>query len=360
MSLISGLVRIVRVRDGRAAGWARGVLAVLLVAGAGALFPALAETGSDAFRRGDYETAARRFEAAARAGDRVAQNNLGVMYLRGRGVAKDYGRARELFLASAEQGLEGAKFNLGIMALRGYGGPVNHAEALRWFRASAEGGDREAQFFLGLMYFKGQGVDADRVQARGWFLHAAEGGLPAAQFNLAMLLLDGREPGGPRDAQARRWLEAAAAQDHEGARLQLAKLDLTAVDDSESTARALASLRELAHAGEPEAQMHYGLMLVFGHGGTSDPEEGRFWLRQSALQGYTPAQFNLGTIYAQGIGTETDLARAYAWLALGADSNEAAGDALRAVEERIADDERTRALEVLADLRARARDAAAP
>lgn len=335
----------------------RAVLAGTLIA---AVATAAAQSGSDAFRRGDYETAARRFQVAAESGDRIAQNNLGVMYLRGRGVDTDFVRARALFSASAAQGLVGAKFNLGIMALRGYGGPVDHAEALRWFRESAEGGDREAQFFLGLMYFKGQGLPADAEQARGWFLHAAEAGLAAAQFNLAMLLLEAREPGETGADEARRWLEAAAAQDHEAAQLQLAKLDLAAADDPDSTARAVRRMSELANAGEPEAQMHYGLMLVFGHGGTTDPEEGRFWLRQSALQGFTPAQVNLGTIYAQGIGVEADLAEAYAWLALGADSNAAANDALRAVEARLGSAERERGLAVLADLRSRARDGGQP
>ena len=96
-----------------------------------------ADTGVDAFRRGDFDAAQRYFTAKAERGDRIAQNNLGVMYLKGRGVEVDFDKARAYFKAAANQTLGGAMFNLGIMHLRGYGSKINLREAVTWFRKSA-------------------------------------------------------------------------------------------------------------------------------------------------------------------------------------------------------------------------------
>ncbi len=313
---------------------------------------AAADTGGEAFRRGDFDTAVRLFTTKADNGDAIAQNNLGVMYLKGRGVAIDYDKARGFFEASAERGLAGAMFNLGTMRLRGYGGDVDYEAASHWFRQSAALGDREAQFFLGLMYYKGQGVMSDPPQAREWFLRAAESGLAAAQFNLAMMMLDDDES--VYEDEALRWLNAAAVQGHELAQLQIAKVHLAHVDDPDRAAIAFRTMGELANAGEPEAQMQLGLMYTFGHGTAVNHEEGRFWLRQSALQGLTAAQINLASLYVEGIGTKPDLVKAYAWLALGAENSAMASEALAGLRQRIKTEDRELAEAMLVELRRKA------
>ena len=73
----------------------------------------------------------------ANQGDAVAQNNLGVMYRDGQGVALDY------------------------------------AQALIWFRKAADQGDAVAQNNLGGIYYEGQGVLQDFVRAHMWFNLAA-------------------------------------------------------------------------------------------------------------------------------------------------------------------------------------------
>jgi TPR repeat protein len=42
------------------------------------------------------------------------------------------------------------------------------------------------------------------------------------------------------------------------------------------------------------------------------------WYRRAAEQGHARAQFNLGTMYAQGQGTHADALNAWAWLDLAA------------------------------------------
>ena len=52
---------------------------------------------------------------------------------------------------AAEQGNIDASNNLGVMYLTGKGVPQDYTEAAKWFRMAAEQGDGRAQFNLGWM-----------------------------------------------------------------------------------------------------------------------------------------------------------------------------------------------------------------
>ena len=107
------------------------VLAGIAVAAEGS--PGTAEL----LRQGDYAAAAARFAERAAEGDRVAQNNLGVLHQRGQGVAEDPALALQWFERAAAQGLPGAMYNIGMLHLRGYGRPVDPAAAAGWFEKAA-------------------------------------------------------------------------------------------------------------------------------------------------------------------------------------------------------------------------------
>lgn len=83
--------------------------------------------------------------AAARGGDAAAQEDLGMMYSEGRGIAK------------------------------------NQEEAVTWFRKAAEQGAPNAQYRIGLCYYRGIGVTQDLVQAHGWLTMSAGNGCLAAR-----------------------------------------------------------------------------------------------------------------------------------------------------------------------------------
>ncbi len=102
------------------------------------------EAGWEATQRGDYAAALREWRPLAEQGHAVAQNNLGVMYFNGQGVAQDY------------------------------------AEALKWYSKAAEQGHAQAQYNLGVMYANGQGVAQDKVQAHMWLNLADRQGFESA------------------------------------------------------------------------------------------------------------------------------------------------------------------------------------
>jgi TPR repeat protein len=91
----------------------------------------------------------RELKRRAESGNMQAQNNLGLAYHSGDGVAQDY------------------------------------TEAFQWYERAAEQGLAIGQHNLALMYDEGDGVDQDARLAAHWYRQAAEQGLSIAQNNLA-------------------------------------------------------------------------------------------------------------------------------------------------------------------------------
>ncbi len=90
-----------------------------------------------AYQRGDYATALREWRLLAEQGDAAAQNNLGTMYYKGRGVPYDYAQAVKWYRKAAEQGNAGAQNNLGFMYHLGRGVPQDYSKAHMWFNLAA-------------------------------------------------------------------------------------------------------------------------------------------------------------------------------------------------------------------------------
>ena len=141
------------------------------------------DAGMDAYHRGDHETALRKFQSLAEQGDADAQNNLGVMYANGEGVAEDDRQAVYWYRKAAEQGFAAAQNNLGIMYANGEGVAEDDRQAVYWYRKAAEQGNARAQYNLGVMYANGEGVAEDYVRSYVWVnLAAAQGFEEAKQF----------------------------------------------------------------------------------------------------------------------------------------------------------------------------------
>ena len=72
------------------------------------------EAGVKAYYRQDYETALREFKTVAAAGDKNAQYNVGLMYLKGQGVSENPEEASRWFHRAAVQGQVDAQSFLGL------------------------------------------------------------------------------------------------------------------------------------------------------------------------------------------------------------------------------------------------------
>ncbi len=96
-------------------------------------------------------------------------------------MPQDHTEAVKWWRLAAEQGDAAAQNNLGAMYARGRGVPQNDAEAAKWIRMAAEQGYASAQNILGLMYINGEGVPQNYVSAYMWFTLAAAQGFEETQ-----------------------------------------------------------------------------------------------------------------------------------------------------------------------------------
>lgn len=148
---------------------------------------ALLRQGVVADKAGDYAVAVGFYRQAAMQGLPEAQNNLGVMYKDGQGVAQDYAEAARWFAKAALQGNILAQSNLGWLYQSGHGVAQDFSAARHWYLKAACRGHAAAQNNLGTMYRDGQGVTQNLDSARYWLEQAAAQGMALAQRNLANL-----------------------------------------------------------------------------------------------------------------------------------------------------------------------------
>ena len=188
-----------------------------------------------------------------------------------------------------------------------------YEKALAPFTGAAEQGHANAQFHLGFMFFKGIGVPEDHTQAALWYRKAALQGDADAQRNLGTMYADGQ--GVRKDiTEARVWLRKAADQGDAGARSALRILDANLQKFSE----AFKVLRAIAAKGHPADQYNIGVMYDQGLGVETDDSEAVNWYRKAALQGHADAQNNLACMYRFGEGVPKDLAMTHAWVVVAA------------------------------------------
>ena len=102
------------------------------------------QSGVDAYNRGDYDTALKKFLPLANQGDAAAQYFLGGMYAQGTGVPQDYTEAMKWHRVAADQGDANAQYNLGIMYDKGQGVPQDYIQAYMWTSLAADPGDENA------------------------------------------------------------------------------------------------------------------------------------------------------------------------------------------------------------------------
>jgi len=325
------------------------------------------------------ESAHRLFSVAALMGMHAARYHLGLMNLRGEGRERDRIRAlmwfrlagtrdepraarqaselasdlkpvdirkalqsatrfeeAQLQFRAARQGKNAdAMTALAAMLMSGDGVDRDPTLAVEWLRWAAEKNHADAQWRLGLAYVRGEGVIKNMEDASRLIQLSVAQGNPDAQYHWA-LLLERQVNHAQARTQALGFHEAAALQGHLQAQLHLAYLlragevmplpdhgndaapaSAPAKAGRRSTAphlvRSLDFFRMAADQGHAEAQFEVGQMFAQGLGTAQQFEEAAAWYLLAAKQGHAKAQFHLGFLYSHGQGVEQDYAKAYQW-----------------------------------------------
>ena len=164
------------------------------------------------YEQRSFPAAAAAFKKAAEQGKADAQFNLGLMVLKGEGVAQNYVEAKALFEKAAQQNNVRAQVNLGRMYAKAKGVAPNYGMAVYWFNKAAELGYADAQYSLGVLYVSGIGVSRDYDKARDLFSKAAQQKNASAQYQLGLMYFKGKGVA-VNKVEAMKWLILAGDYD---------------------------------------------------------------------------------------------------------------------------------------------------
>lgn len=181
------------------------------------------------------------------------------------------------------------------------------------FRTRADKGDAESQTALGVLYLVGHDMPVDYAQARQWLEKAAAQGFAPAQFWFGRLYDLGQ--GVPQDhIQSAKWYEKAAAQGHASAQDWLGKQYLHGQGVPQDVAQAVKWFHKAAAQGYAPAQDDLGFAYFAGLGVPQDYVQARGWYEKAAAQGDKEAQLHLGWLYDMGgEGVPLDYTMARQW-----------------------------------------------
>ena len=126
-------------------------------------------------------------ERQANAGDVLAEHELGIRYLTGRGVSADTVKGAYWIGKAASQNLLSAQFNLGILYYHGWGVDWNPFNAYREFLAAANRGMVEAEYVMGQFLTDNLVVSRNWEEAHRWVQLAADSGYAPAKEMLKEL-----------------------------------------------------------------------------------------------------------------------------------------------------------------------------
>ena len=101
----------------------------------------------------NYVKSAEYYRIAAEQGNMVAENNLGILYYRGKGVSKDYGTGLYWLKKSEAHGSANAAYSIGRIYEYGLGVAKNIDTAKLWYnKATAKGNTRAKKELERLQY----------------------------------------------------------------------------------------------------------------------------------------------------------------------------------------------------------------
>ena len=259
----------------------------------------LYQEGEKYYNSQNYIKAVECFFKAAEQGNANAQNNLGWMYDKGRGVTQDYVEAVKWYRKAAEQGHANAQNYLGVMYQNGRGVAQSDAEAVQWYRKAAEQGHADGQTNLGVMYRDGRGLAQSDTEAVKWYRKAAEQGEMYAQNNLGWMYDKGL--GVTQDyVEAVKWYRKAAEQGHADGQNNLGVMYLEGTGVDKNFDIAMVNFQKADAQGNMYAPWNLGRMYENGWGVQKNLDMAKQWYEKAAGRGHPNAKNKLEELKKSG------------------------------------------------------------
>ncbi|KAJ3132634.1 Receptor-interacting serine/threonine-protein kinase 2 [Physocladia obscura] len=240
--------------------------------------------------------AAHWFENAAKAGDSIAQNEMGLL-LRAPGKWHNHKLAVEWFIKAAEQGNADAQNNLGLSLQVGGGGVQEDKKAAaEWFFKAANQDHAAAQVNLGKTYQSGWGVSKNLELAVVWYYNAAKQGNADGQVCLGIMYEMGA--GVQQNYRtAAEWYQKSADQGFAIAEKNLGLLYKTGLGVPQSDTLAVEWLHKAAAKNDADAQFNLGLMFETGKCVVRNHQAAMEWYQAAVRKGHVEAQNRMSRLY---------------------------------------------------------------
>lgn len=233
--------------------------------------------GMAAYQEKKFSDALAAWEKAAEAGHPDALFNLGVLYERGEGTAKDNAKALAWFERAAAKQAKNAeaavrRVKTNIPFERGYAAyeAKRFEEAAAAWKEAAELGSMGAMYNLGVIHEKGEGVALNLPQAMTWFEKAAAGGhkdseAAVARLKPKLVAWDIYSKGVAAEEEtdfeaALPWFEQAAAAGNTSAMIALGRFHEEGLGVDENPHKAMEWYEKAAESGDSEGEMRADLL----------------------------------------------------------------------------------------------------
>lgn len=193
-------------------------------------------------------------------------------------------------------------------------------------KAAALTGEAQEQFRLGNAYHLGlSGAPRDLAQAQRWYEAAAAQGHVDANLNLGLLQFqDLPNAGGARNsANALHYFELAAAKGDAYAMFLAGEVLYRGDGIGKNIAKAIDWYVKSARAGNGYALKRLGLMALKGDDVPKNLAKAVDCFRRGAAIGHADCQYNLAGCYLDGEGVARDMPMAYQWMAKAAEQGHA-------------------------------------
>lgn len=229
-------------------------------------------------RVADHNKAYSLWQKAAEMGDAEGLFWIGALYGTGDIVSQDYTISTQYLQKSADQGFADALYQLGVYKLHGFGCQADWREALKYCKAAAEKGCADAANEVGYIYDRGEhGVKKDDKKAFEWFLKAAEMNHTEAIRYVIRAYHDGLVEDEDGDEYLY-WVEKGIELDIPEVYLQIGVFMFL----DENYEEAFDLLEAASEAGVMVANSLLAIMLIRGLGVETDVEEAIAYLREGA------------------------------------------------------------------------------
>jgi len=209
------------------------------------------------------------FKEASAAGGQYSLYRVAMAYLMGDGVVECPSKAFPYLLASARQGHPKARYEVAMCYANGIGTEKNYRESVRWLHVVAQLGDPgcspKVYYALGRASYYGNGCAKSETIGVQWFRKGAKRGHARCIYEMGLAYKLGKGVT-PDPVQAQDWFERGAG------------------------------------AGAGNVRCMYEVGRIYGFGGEKDMDKAVRWYTKAAEQGCLRSQYNLGTIYCNGVG----------------------------------------------------------